>query len=307
MLQNANANDNTNVTVADSGHPNITYDKGDRSPFVVFVRRIADGSNNDVRLDPISVARIVSRFADGKILEVKSAGRNKVAVHFGDYAIANRALSHPSIKEAGLTASIPSFNILRTGVIRNVPLDISENDVVNLFSSQFKILSAKRLNIRTRKDGELITSPSRTVLIKFRGQNLPRAVTFLHVNFPVYPYIPRVLMCFSCLRYGHVNADCKSKARCARCGNKKHATPDECPRLRLPPHCCNCGGEHLPSSSVCPSYLRHKHIYATAALENILYAEARLKLDAPSLSPSSSPPPNIFHLSDFPTLSHSST
>ncbi|KYQ51915.1 hypothetical protein ALC60_08977 [Trachymyrmex zeteki] len=214
---NANGNDNINVNAADTGHLNITYDKGDRAPYIVFIRRNVDGPNNDTRLDPISVARIVTRFANGKILEVKSAGKNKVAVHFGDYAIANRALSHPNIKEVGLNAFIPSFNILRTGVIRNVPLDISENDVVNLFSSQFKILSAKRFNIRSRKDGEITTSPSRSVLIKFRGQFLPRAVTFIHVNFPVYPYFPRVLMCFSCLRYGHVKADCKGKARCARC------------------------------------------------------------------------------------------
>ncbi|KYQ54071.1 hypothetical protein ALC60_07025 [Trachymyrmex zeteki] len=161
------------------------------------------------------------RFANGKILEVKSSGRNKVAIHFNDLNAANSTLTHPSLKANGLSAFIPPFNVLRTGVIRNVPLDISEKDVVNHFSSQ-------------------------TIMIKFRSQNLPRAISFMHVNFPVFPYIPRVLMCFSCLRYGHVNADCKSKPRCSRCGNPRHSVPEECSRLRLPPICCNCGGNTSP-------------------------------------------------------------
>ncbi|KYQ59577.1 hypothetical protein ALC60_01393, partial [Trachymyrmex zeteki] len=44
--------------------------------------------------------------------------------------------------------------------------------------------------------------PSRTILIKFAGQCLPHSVSFLHVRFPVLPYIPRVRLYFSCLRYG---------------------------------------------------------------------------------------------------------
>ncbi|KYN05870.1 hypothetical protein ALC62_03138, partial [Cyphomyrmex costatus] len=164
------------------------------------------------------------------------------------------------------------------------------------------IISAKRLNIRTLKDGEVTYSPSRTVLIKFRGQFLPRSVYFMHVSFPISPYIPRVLMCFCCLRYGHVSANCKGKSRCERCGNNKHLVPDDCPRIQLPPLCCNCGGEHLPSASNCPAFLKQKLIYTTAAIENISYVEARSKLGGPP--PSSSSPPNSFHPSVFPSLPH---
>ncbi|KYN06196.1 hypothetical protein ALC62_02858, partial [Cyphomyrmex costatus] len=202
-----------------------------------------------------------------------SSGRNKVAIHFSDFNMANTTLSHPSLKEAGLSAFIPSLNILRTGVIRSVPLDILEDDITK-----------------------------QTVLVKFREQFLPRSVSFLYVSFPVSPYIPRVLMCFSCLRYGHVIADCKSRARCERCGNAKHPTPDDCPRIQLPPLCCNCGGEHLPSASICPAFLKQKQIYACAATENISYVAARFKLGG-SPPPSTSPPPNVYHPSEFPPFS----
>ncbi|KYM94605.1 Proteasome subunit beta type-6 [Cyphomyrmex costatus] len=51
----------------------------------------------------------------------------------------------------------------------------------------------------------------------------------MHVSFPVFPYFPRVLMCFSCLRYGHIKS-----------GGARHPEPDACPRLSLPPLCYNC-------------------------------------------------------------------
>ncbi|KYM98340.1 hypothetical protein ALC62_10950 [Cyphomyrmex costatus] len=276
---------------------NLSYDKGDRPPFIVFVRRVADSSDGaNSRLDPIAVSRTILCFAKNKIIEIKSSGRNKVAVHFNDFATVNTVLSHPSLKEAGLHAFISSFNILRTGIIRNIPLDISENEIINHFFSQFKIISVRRLNIRLRKD-ETTFSPSRTILVKFRGQYLPRSVSYMHVSFPVFPYFSRVLICFSCLRYGHINADCKSKPQCERCGDARHPEPDACPRLSLPPLCYNCGREHLPSATSCPAYLKQKLIYTTATLENISYAEARSKINGL--------PPNPFHPSEFPTFSHS--
>lgn len=161
------------------------------------------------------MARVVARIASDKILEVKSSGRNKVAVHFSDRAAANNVLSNIAIKDNGLSAFIPAFRVLRTGIIKNVPLDVSDEDIIRNFISTYKIGSVKRLNFRTRTEGELITTPSQTISIKFRGQLLPGSVKYLHVNFPVLPYFPRVLMCFSCLRYGHVSADCKGKPRCA--------------------------------------------------------------------------------------------
>ncbi|KYN17765.1 hypothetical protein ALC57_09954 [Trachymyrmex cornetzi] len=278
---------------------NITYDEGDIPPFIIFVKRTMDCNGGDSRLDPVSVARVMTRIANDKITEVKSSGRNKVAVHFNDRATANKVLSHPLLKESGLSASIPAFRILRTGVVKNVPLDISENDILNHFTSPYKIVSAKRLNVRMFKDGESTFVPSRTILVKFRGQCLPRSVTYLHVSFPVMPYFPRVLMCFSCLRYGHVSSDCKSKPRCARCGSQKHPTVEDCPRDQLPPICCNCGGQHLPSFSGCPTYVRHKQIYAYATIENLSYSDARQKFGTSSPI-GSSPPPNFFHHSDSP-------
>lgn len=112
--------------------------------------------------------------------------------------------------------------------------------------------------------------PSRTILVKFSGQNLPHYVSFLHVRFPVLPYIPRVRLCFACLRYEYISADCKGAPRCPRCGNSRHDSPRDCPRANLPQICCNCQQKHLSFSSSYPLYVKQKHIYAMAALRIFL-------------------------------------
>ncbi|KYQ50100.1 hypothetical protein ALC60_10793, partial [Trachymyrmex zeteki] len=179
----------------------------------------------------------------------------------------------------------------RTGVIKNVPLDISKETILKEFNSHTKIISARRLQRKVRKDGKDELLPSLSVLVKFQGQLLPCALSYIYVSFPVIPYIPRVLMCFSCLRFRHISADCKSTARCARCGQNRHDNQEDC--------------EHLPSSSKCPMYIRQRQVYHYAALENVSYAEARSKLGISfrffPLSSSPVPP-----LNDFPLLSPSS-
>ncbi|KYN34017.1 hypothetical protein ALC56_11683, partial [Trachymyrmex septentrionalis] len=60
-----------------------------------------------------------------------------------------------------------------------------------------------------------------------------------------------ILVCFSCLRFEHISSDCKSVARCAKCGQNRYSKLEECARHQLPPRCCNCGQEHFPSQTLC--------------------------------------------------------
>ncbi|KYQ60791.1 hypothetical protein ALC60_00138 [Trachymyrmex zeteki] len=147
---------------------------------------------------------------------------------------------------------------MRTGVVKNVPLDISEETILKEFNSPTKIISVRRLQRKVRMNSKDELLPSLSVLVKFQGQLLSRALSYMYVSFPVLPYIPRVLMCFSCLRFGHISADCKSTPRCARCGQNRHDNQEH--RRNLPPKCCNCGQEHLPSSAKCPMYIRQRQV-----------------------------------------------
>ncbi|KYN05833.1 hypothetical protein ALC62_03234 [Cyphomyrmex costatus] len=286
------------------------YSSKDLPPYMVIVQKESDCT--DSRINPIMVSRVISNYVGNSITEVKSAGRNKVLVLLNKYDKANTIVQPDFLKKHNLKANIPAFRVMRTGVVKNVPVDISEETIVKEFTSQAKILSVRRLQRKVKKDGKDELLPSLSVLVKFQGQVLPRAITFLHVSFPVFPYIPRVLMCFSCLRFGHISSGCKSSPRCSRCGQGRHNNTDDRPRKNLPPKCCNCGLEHFPSFTQCPSYIQQRQVYRHAALENISYLEARSRLGiSPSpalfspISFSSFPAPHISKFPFLPPLSRS--
>ena len=93
---------------------------------------------------------------------------------------------------------------MRSGV-KNIPLDISEETVCKEFTSAAKIISARRrLCHKERKEGKDELIPTYSAIVKFQDQFLPSASRDTFVSFPVLPYISRVLMYFSCLRFGHI-------------------------------------------------------------------------------------------------------
>ena len=108
----------------------------------------------------------------------------------------NNLIHLETLKVHNLKASILAFRVMRIGVIKNVPLDISEEMIRDEFSSVV-IVSVRRLCRRKRKDGKDKLIPTYSVLAKFQGQVLPQSLTFMHVSFPIILYISRVLMCFS--------------------------------------------------------------------------------------------------------------
>ncbi|KYN31600.1 hypothetical protein ALC56_14098 [Trachymyrmex septentrionalis] len=102
-----------------------------------------------------------------------------------------------------------------------MPQDISEETILNEFSSAVKIVSVRRLFRKVRKDGKDELIPTQSVLAKFQDQNLPRALTFMHWQ-------------------------------------SKHVKLENCHRHILPSKCCNCGQDHFPSSNKC---LRQRQVY----------------------------------------------
>lgn len=158
---------------------------------------------------------------------------------------------------------------MRVGIIRGIPTDIEIDDLASSLEASAKILSIQRLNRKIKIEGETKFVPSKTILVKFEGQLLPSVVSLFKIRLPVHPFIPRVQLCYNCYRFGHISANCKGKPRCLRCGDAKYNSNEECPRIQQPPTCCNCSGEHLPTLSICPSYIKQKQINTLVSVENI--------------------------------------
>lgn len=159
-----------------------------------------------------------------------------------------------------LVAFIPNFRTFRQGIIRNVLLDFSINEILNDLHSSFNVDSVK-LNQRipslyNRSSDPLLNyTPSRITCVFFKGQILPKYVFLYMVRYEVQPFLHKVPTCFSCFRLAHVKAQCKGHPRCVHYNESSHGDSVPCFKANLPPMCGNCKGAHIPS---CPELKIHK-------------------------------------------------
>ena len=91
----------------------------------------------------------------------------------------------------------------------------------------------------------------------------------------VEPYVPPVKICWNCLRYGHIAKQCRSKARCKRCGDLPHSDSSLCPRASSPPICLHCDGPHLSGSRECPEFNFQNEFRTYAVNHCLTFAEAK--------------------------------
>ncbi|GFV94230.1 uncharacterized protein TNCV_1136851 [Trichonephila clavipes] len=92
-----------------------------------------------------------------------------------------------------------------------------------------------------------------------------------YIRCPVRPYIPNLLRCFQCQRYGHSKNVCRGQPTCPRCGESGHDSAD----CKKKEQCLNCKGEHPAYSRSCPTWITEKEITAIKIKEKISYPEAR--------------------------------
>lgn len=204
-----------------------------------------------------------------------------------------------------MIAFIPPSRISRKGIIRNVPLDLTDQNILMNIKSPINVISINRLNRKVsnnpsnvREENNTSASvpvytPSFSVMVTFEGQKLPKYITMFYVSHPVTPYVSRASLCHSCFRFSHTKDNCKSQPRCIHCGEKGHSfSKNHCPRFEEAPRCVNCRGNHRADASNCPEFAIQKEIREYAAHRNLTLRDAseviRGKRFPPSFSSSSS-------------------
>ena len=185
---------------------------------------------------------------------------------------ANKLLDDRSfLSSSGLSAFVPLSFISSQGVIRDVPLDVSDHELlVNLevlgcLRSKISVMNVRRLSKRFLDEDTKSNrvEPSSTILITFHGQDRPDKISFFGVSKVVKDYVPQARMCLNCLRYGHISANCHSKTRCKQCGGlADHKEENPCPNENSPPEYANYEGPHLPNSKDCPELGLQKELRA---------------------------------------------
>jgi len=234
------------------------------------------GTTQDTALPhTLHISRVLSQIFPRDILEIKKVGRGKVLVQTTTYEAANRLVINNSLSY-NLRAFIPSYKILRTGIVRDVLSceDISVELLRESISSPIKVLELHRLNRRVKMSNEIQYVPSHTVCLKFVGQSLPRFIYLFNCRYLVLPFIPKTRICFACFRIRYLSKTCKSHPRCLYCGEAAHDSSDTCSQKQGPPRCINCGGDYLATSHDCPKVLKHEMALSLAATEIIPLIDA---------------------------------
>lgn len=166
-------------------HPSVvvgsiqSYTNNDKGPYVVHVSRS--------ETDEASVGAPIKSIKFGQFLTtnkftnicpdgVKRVGRSKISVEFQSAQAANSFIISPILNLCKYVATIPTYNVTRMGLVRQVPTDLSMNDFANdamLPSTCGIIIKARRLNRKVVEEGKVSWVPTQSVVVTFQGQTLP--------------------------------------------------------------------------------------------------------------------------------------
>ena len=155
------------------------------------------------------------------------------------------------------------------GVISGVPVDISEEEILEALQNQ-KVKQATRMTKKNKEQGDQ-KIPLKTVILSFETNKLPEDVQIWYQNFQVKPYIPPIKRCFNCQRLRHTANACQAKQRCVRCGGP-HAFKD-CDR-KDKPVCVRCNEQHSAAYKGCNVVKRAQEVQKIKVTGNLTYAQA---------------------------------
>lgn len=254
------------------------FQEDNKGPYTVWIRPIlpaeGSGQNQAKSLSPFKVGKLICK----KYININyicSKQKSTVEVNFKYAQDANSLVNDPLMESNNLRAFIPSFRLVRRGLVKGIDEDIPEEEIKEHMESEFKVLNVMRLNKRNRDPNRQENDPkwlaSKSVVITFSGQSLPREV-FLHkIRIEVEPYLVLPTVCYNCFGIGHASKVCRGVAKCSMCGEAKHN--GNC--TTVTPKCANCKGDHMSTDRKCMIYCKEYEIKRLMAYDNIAFSDAR--------------------------------
>ncbi|KAI5632827.1 hypothetical protein NE865_14476 [Phthorimaea operculella] len=222
----------------------------ERKDFVVFLKHQVDQkpfSDND----KVALSQALRKHAVSGVLHLRPVNRYKVAITFDLSNNANMFLSSKILDELTLYASIPASGTEITGVVKSVPVNLSNKKIFSLIGSSRNVVQVRRFMRKRVEGGQVSYTPTQTVAVTFASTQLPEHVFLDSWRHEVAQYVPPVKQCLKCLQFEHIASYCKNNDVCSICSrphNFKVCNEDK----NKKPICVNCKGDHVAISAACP-------------------------------------------------------
>ncbi|XP_060805766.1 uncharacterized protein LOC106141397 [Amyelois transitella] len=201
------------------------------------------------------------------VIKIKYINAYKVLIHFSQEESAEEFLLSKLFNENGFKCQRTLEVNQSYGVIKDVDLHLSDDEICEELRCETEILGIKRLKRKNTNDGLWETSES--VRICFKGSLLPSYVYICDTRAQVHPYTFPVTQCSRCWRFGHTIKMCPSlKVICPKC-TKSHVN---CETTEF--KCNNCTGRHMAMAKICPVFLKEKRIREIMSEFNCSYKKA---------------------------------
>lgn len=162
---------------------NNRYSENNAGPYDVHIQHT---SNPKSQLHLLFLERTVCELGIEDILEIKKIVFSKVSIYFKSRDAANALINDKKQSVKDLEGFIPPFRISRKGIIKDVPLDFTDQQILHNITSPIKVVAVNRLNRRIpsvpHSDSQADTSstasysPSLSVSLTFEGQKIPKHV-----------------------------------------------------------------------------------------------------------------------------------
>ena len=208
---------------------------------------------------------------------IESHSKNTWKITFETMAQANAVIRNKAVKDSGFIAIIPRFKLQRKGVIKGIPVDITNEELLESLRAENPEVAINRIFRLKRRDynsKQWINSQS--VCVEFKGQTLPRDVKLWRAVLEVSIYVPQVRRCYNCGGIGHISKGCTSQPKCLQCG-ESHPI-DKTRRCENPKRCINCGKDHFTLDRTCTKFIQQVEIIRIMAYDNVSYIEARRRI-----------------------------
>ncbi|KAJ8677494.1 hypothetical protein QAD02_013281 [Eretmocerus hayati] len=240
-------------------------------PFIVHIFDKREGCN----LGKYHLTELGLKLFRGgaEIVDLLPAGPVKYAAKFATPELANDFVTQKltTINE-NWCAFIPDTSIYKIGLIYNIGEKITGQDILDGLdeNTRKKILKVERVVSKIRSHKGIVDHPTDKFKI-FAKNELPENIRLFGAVFRTVEYfIPAVLRCFNCQRYGHSAATCRNGFKCVNCG-EDHYTEGFCSHS---PRCANCRGNHSASDRSCVHFQFNKEINFLMTQRRISRAEA---------------------------------